>query len=135
MNSSAATPDITVAALYRFCRLDAPERLRKPLAAYCCGRSIKGTLLIAAEGINGTVAGSPAAIDELIAHLEAIPGMAGLEVKFSTRRGDAVPSHEGAAEAGDRDDGRRRRRRRVGCRRLCRGSRLEQRSSPIPTRW
>ena len=91
MNSSAATRDITIAALYRFCRLDAPERLRKPLAAYCCGRSIKGTLLIASEGINGTVAGSPAAIDELIAHLEAIPGMAGLEVKFSAAA--AMPFH------------------------------------------
>jgi UPF0176 protein len=76
------TPDIRVAALYRFCRIDAPEVLRKPLAAFCCGRGIKGTLLIAREGINGTVAGSPEAIAELIARLEAIPGMTGLDVKF-----------------------------------------------------
>ena len=40
-------------------------------------------LRLLGEGINGTVAGSPEAIAELIAHLEAIPGMAGLEVKFS----------------------------------------------------
>ena len=52
-------PHIRVAALYRFCRIDAPEALRKPLAAFCCGRGIKGTLLLAREGINGTVAGSP----------------------------------------------------------------------------
>jgi len=83
MNLSTATPQISVAALYRFCRIEAPEALRKPLAAFCCARGIKGTLLLAREGINGTVAGSPAAIDELIAHLEAMPGMAGLEVKFS----------------------------------------------------
>ena len=90
MNPSARR-EIRVAALYRFCRIDAPEALRKPLAAFCCGRGIKGTLLIAREGINGTVAGSPEAIAELIAHLEAIPGMAGLEVKFSTA--SAMPFH------------------------------------------
>ncbi len=73
-----------VAALYRFARLDAFEALRKPLAAFCCGRGIKGTLLLAHEGINGTVAGSDAAIAELIDHLESIEGLAGLEVKYSS---------------------------------------------------
>jgi UPF0176 protein len=91
MNSSAIQPQIRVAALYRFCRLDAPEALRKPLAAFCCGRGIKGTLLIAREGINGTVAGTAAAIDELIARLHQIHGMAGLEVKFSSAA--AMPFH------------------------------------------
>ncbi|MBM0273893.1 hypothetical protein JNZ24_10740, partial [Streptococcus suis] len=51
--------------------------------AFCCGRGIKGTLLLAHEGINGTVAGSEAAIAELILYLEAIEGLAGLEVKYS----------------------------------------------------
>ena len=72
-----------VAALYRFVRLDRYEELRAPLAAFCCGRGIKGTLLIAREGINGTVAGSEAAIADLIAHLEAMPEFAGLDVKYS----------------------------------------------------
>ena len=58
--------------------------MRAPLAAFCCGRGIKGTLLLAHEGINGTVAGSEAAIAELIDHLEAIDGLAGLEVKYSS---------------------------------------------------
>ncbi|MEP9389762.1 rhodanese-related sulfurtransferase [Mesorhizobium sp. KR9-304] len=80
MNSS--TP-FRVAALYRFVRLDRCEELRAPLAAFCCGRGIKGTLLIAREGINGTVAGSETAIAELIAHLEAMPEFAGLDVKYS----------------------------------------------------
>jgi UPF0176 protein len=86
-----AMPDIRIAALYRFCRIDAPEALRKPLAAFCCGRGIKGTLLIAHEGINGTVAGSPEAIAELIGRLEAVPGMAQLDVKFSVAR--QMPFH------------------------------------------
>ena len=75
---------VRVAALYRFARLDAFDELRAPLAAFCCGRGIKGTLLLAHEGINGTVAGSETAIAELIDYLEAIDGLAGLEVKYSS---------------------------------------------------
>jgi UPF0176 protein len=91
MDETAPSTEIRVAALYRFCRLDAPEALRKPLAAFCCGRGIKGTLLVAGEGINGTVAGSPHAIAELIERLEAIPCMAGLEIKYSSAA--AMPFH------------------------------------------
>lgn len=73
-----------VAALYRFARLEAFDSLRVPLAAFCCERGIRGTLLLAHEGINGTVAGSEAAIAALIDHLESIEGLAGLEVKYSS---------------------------------------------------
>jgi UPF0176 protein len=83
MNLPTSKP-FRVAALYRFCRLEGFEQLRQPLAAFCGGRGIKGTLLLAYEGINGTVAGSETAIAELIAHLEAIPALGGLEVKYST---------------------------------------------------
>lgn len=83
MTLSAPSQPVRVAALYRFARLDAFETLRAPLAAFCCGRGIKGTLLLAHEGINGTVAGSEAAIAELIDYIEAIDGLAGLEVKYS----------------------------------------------------
>jgi UPF0176 protein len=58
--------------------------LRTPLAAFCCGRGIKGTLLLAQEGINGTVAGSETDIADLIDYLEAIEGLADLEVKYSS---------------------------------------------------
>ena len=73
-----------VAALYRFAALPQWRELRMPLAEFCCARGIRGTLLLAHEGINGTVAGSHDAIAELVAHLEAIPVLAGLEVKYST---------------------------------------------------
>jgi UPF0176 protein len=73
-----------VAALYRFARLDSFQELRAPLAAFCCGRGIKGTLLLAREGINGTVAGSAGAMAELIAYIEGIDGLAGLEIKYSS---------------------------------------------------
>lgn len=88
--STPARP-FRVAALYRFVRLERHEELRAPLAAFCCGRGIKGTLLIAREGINGTVAGSEAAIAELIAHLEAMPEFAGLDVKYSSS--EEMPFH------------------------------------------
>ena len=83
------------------------ETLRAPLAAFCCGRGIKGTLLLAHEGINGTVAGSDEAIAALIAYLEAIAGTGRPRGQVQPRRRDAVPPHEGAAEARDRHHGRR----------------------------
>jgi UPF0176 protein len=88
MNSS--TP-FRVAALYRFARLDRPGELSAPLAAFCCARGIKGTLLLAGEGINGTVAGGEDAISALVAHLELLPGLAGLDVKYSSA--DEMPFH------------------------------------------
>ena len=90
MNSSTPKP-IRVAALYRFCRLERFAELRQPLAAFCCGQGIKGTLLLAPEGINGTVAGSPDAIAALMRRLAEIPEFDGLEVKYS--HADAMPFH------------------------------------------
>jgi UPF0176 protein len=84
MNLSTLPQAFRVAALYRFCRLGRFEELREPLAAFCCAHGIKGTLLLASEGINGTVAGGEADIASLVAYLESIPEFAGLEVKFST---------------------------------------------------
>jgi UPF0176 protein len=83
-NSPTGSGPIMVAALYRFAALPQWRALREPLASLCCSRGIKGTLLLAHEGINGTVAGSAEAIEELIAHLEAIPELAGLELKYSS---------------------------------------------------
>ena len=83
MTSTTPAKPIRVAALYRFARLDTFEELRAPLAVFCCGHGIKGTLLLAHEGINGTVAGGEADIAALIDHLESIEGLAGLEVKYS----------------------------------------------------
>ncbi|MBL8583300.1 MAG: rhodanese-related sulfurtransferase, partial [Rhizobiaceae bacterium] len=81
---STDQPEIRVAALYRFVRLEDPEALRQPLAAFCCQRGIKGTLLLAREGINGTVAGGGAAIAELVDWLRSMPGFTELELKYSS---------------------------------------------------
>jgi UPF0176 protein len=47
---------------------------------------VKGTLLLAREGINGTIAGPRAGIDAVLAHIRALPGCADLEWKESTAR-------------------------------------------------
>lgn len=83
MTDHTANLPFKVAALYRFARLEHYQSLQEPLAQLCCGSGIKGTLLLAAEGINGTVAGTPEAIDRLVAFLEAEPAIAGMELKFS----------------------------------------------------
>ena len=74
----------TVCALYHFTRFGDPAALREPLLAVCSDNAITGTLLLAKEGINGTVAGPEAGINALLTHLRALPGCADLEWKIST---------------------------------------------------
>ncbi|MDU8910776.1 rhodanese-related sulfurtransferase [Aestuariicoccus sp. MJ-SS9] len=74
----------TVAALYHFTRFDDPAALQGPLAALGRAEKITGTLLLAQEGINGTIAGPRAGIDAMLAHIRALPGCADLEWKLST---------------------------------------------------
>jgi UPF0176 protein len=78
------TSFIAVAALYQFTRFDDPEALQAPLLAACELADIKGTLLLAREGINGTIAGAPEALEAVLGHIRALPGCADLDVKFSS---------------------------------------------------
>jgi UPF0176 protein len=79
---SGSSP-IRVAALYQFSHFDDPAAIRDGLAALCADAGIKGTILIASEGINGTIAGAPDALDRVLDHIRALPGCDTLEVKFS----------------------------------------------------
>ena len=74
----------TVCALYHFTRFDDPDALRGPLRTLCEANGITGTLLIAHEGINGTIAGPRAGIDAVLAHVRTLPGCADIEWKLST---------------------------------------------------
>jgi len=74
---------IVVAALYRFATLNNFQEMREPLLDFCRARNIYGTLLLAQEGINGTVAGAREHIDALIQHLKTDPRLAELEWKES----------------------------------------------------
>lgn len=82
---------IRIAALYQFTRFDDLELLRAALARVCSARGVKGTLLLAREGINGTIAGTDEAIGEILAQIRALPGCAGLDVKES--RAATLPFH------------------------------------------
>lgn len=60
-------------AMYHFVSLPHFKMLREPLLNFCESQSIKGTILLADEGINGTVAGSERAILELLNYLKTYP--------------------------------------------------------------
>ena len=79
---------ITVSAFYKFVAISDPAQLRVALEDICRGLSIKGTILVAHEGINGTVAGSPASIDALEAWLKSDPRFAALAAKHSVAAED-----------------------------------------------
>ena len=57
-------------AMYHFVSLPHFKTLREPLLEFCISRDIKGTILLADEGMNGTVAGSEKSILELLEYLK-----------------------------------------------------------------
>ena len=74
---------VIVAALYKFVALEDFHQLREPLLDRCIAAGTRGTLLLAREGINGTIAGSREALDEVLAYLRSDPRLADLEHKES----------------------------------------------------
>jgi len=72
-----------VAALYHFTRLSDYQQLKTPLLGLCEMLDIKGTILLAYEGINGTVAGTDNAISQLLDFLRADPRLSTLDYKES----------------------------------------------------
>ncbi|NBZ86514.1 rhodanese-related sulfurtransferase [Stagnihabitans tardus] len=72
-----------VAALYHFTPFPDPDALRPGLRALCAEWGVMGSLLLASEGINGTIAGTRQGIDAVIAHIRALPGCADLVWKES----------------------------------------------------
>lgn len=58
--------------------------MRGPLLDLCLAQEVKGSLLLAREGINGTIAGPRAGIDAVLAHIRALPGCSDLEWKEAT---------------------------------------------------
>ena len=74
---------IVVAALYKFVRLDDCEQLREPLLALMLAQDVRGTLLLAAEGINGTISGPRSGIDTVLGWLREDARLADLEHKES----------------------------------------------------
>jgi len=73
-----------VATFYKFVNLPDFAEKRVPLMSYCLSQGVKGTILLAEEGINGTItATSQSVIDSILAFLSADPRLTDLEYKLS----------------------------------------------------
>ena len=84
-------PGILIAAFYKFVRISEPDRLRDDLARVADESDIRGTILVASEGINGTIAGSPTTVREVLADIRSRDGFADLVHKESSA--DEQPFH------------------------------------------
>ncbi|WP_417713708.1 rhodanese-related sulfurtransferase [Pseudophaeobacter arcticus] len=67
-----------IAALYHFTRFSDPAALKPALLELCLHHAVTGSLLLAQEGINGTIAGPEAGIEAVLSHIKTLPGCADL---------------------------------------------------------
>lgn len=74
---------LTVAAFYHFAALPDPGAHQRPLARLACGHGVRGSILLAPEGVNGTIAGTAPDVAAVLDHIRAWPGFAALEWKES----------------------------------------------------
>ena len=79
----SATNNIVVAALYKFTRFADFEQYREPILQTMLDNEVKGTLLIASEGINGTISGSRQGIDNVLDYLRSIDAIGSFTFKES----------------------------------------------------
>ena len=77
------TNNIVVAALYKFTRFSDFEQYREPILNTMLDNEVKGTLLIASEGINGTISGSRQGIDNVLDYLRRIEAIGSFTFKES----------------------------------------------------
>lgn len=82
---------VRVAALYRFAPVADPAAVRDRLHAVCDGGQVRGTLLIAHEGLNGTIAGPVDGVEAVLNTIHAMPGFDRLELKYAWT--DVLPFH------------------------------------------
>ena len=110
---------VVISALYHFVILDNYKELRQPLLDLMLEHDIKGTLLLAHEGINGTVAGSQKSIDTLLNWLTSDARLKDLRHKSSYD--DSMPFYRTRVKLKKRNrhHGRSGHRPQSGCRNLC----------------
>lgn len=81
----------TIALYYKYANIDDPEDLRKQQYELCKSLDIKGRILVAAEGINGTIEGTTEAVEKYIQETTQYPGLEDIEWKLSKGTGNAFP--------------------------------------------
>ncbi|MBV2352623.1 rhodanese-related sulfurtransferase [Synechococcus sp. HK05] len=74
---------VQVAAFYGFTAMAELLVLQAELRALAEAGGVRGTILLAAEGVNGTISGPEAGVQAVLARLRQLPGLSGLEAKFS----------------------------------------------------
>ncbi len=77
-------PKIVVATMYKFVHLPDFKQIRSSLHQYCVQQGIKGTILLAEEGLNGTIAGYNNAIDNVLTYLNSDHRLSDLQAKLSS---------------------------------------------------
>jgi UPF0176 protein len=75
---------LVVAAFYKFVALPDCAQMQQKIWAFCQTHSLKGTILLAPEGINGTIAGSQDAIAAVLSFLQSDPRLADLDPKTAS---------------------------------------------------
>jgi len=90
-SSGSAQGAFKVAALYQFSRFDDCDAIRQRLTHACARGGIRGTIILAPEGINGTIAGAGGALDEVLAEIRTLPGCSAIAIKLSSA--DKMPFH------------------------------------------
>ena len=70
-----STPAIEVAAFYQFAPLPGYAALREPIRAACAENGVRGICLLAAEGVNGTLAGTPGGLAAALAEIRRLTGL------------------------------------------------------------
>jgi UPF0176 protein len=75
-----------IATFYKFVPISSLKAIRAQIFTWCREKKINGTIILAEEGINGTLAGSSDAIANILTALRSLPGLADLEYKESTSK-------------------------------------------------
>lgn len=83
VSSNASHHPIMVAALYKFTPLGNFAEFQEPLQKACEAAEVYGTILLAHEGINGTVSGTRTGVEAVLDHIRQMPGCSELEIKVS----------------------------------------------------
>jgi len=88
VNAAATDSEVCVATFYRFVPLEGLEALRDGIAAQAASLGLRGTVLIAAEGINATLTGPRSGLEALLTALRAEPPFADLSARYSSAEPD-----------------------------------------------
>ncbi len=80
-----------IAAVYGFARVEDPEAFRSRLEQVAQSGGVRGTLLVAHEGVNGTIAGPDVGVEAVLAAIRATPGLETPEIKYAWS--DSRPFH------------------------------------------